>query len=133
MPGWMSQVVVRKYLANSLHEMARLLGTGITERALLEPFQRFLKDEDEVLASIGCCASLSCWTVFGAGAWAGAGARLQCMAGDGSLRYQFGDRTCACSPSERPGQATAAVCPNDPHTVLHPPALPLNRLSNHQY
>jgi serine/threonine-protein phosphatase 4 regulatory subunit 1 len=42
------QVVVRKYLANSLHEMARLLGTGITERALLEPFQRFLKDEDEV-------------------------------------------------------------------------------------
>jgi hypothetical protein len=43
---------VRRSLSSSLHEVANILGTELTERSLLSPFELFLKDLDEVLLSL---------------------------------------------------------------------------------
>jgi serine/threonine-protein phosphatase 4 regulatory subunit 1 len=49
---------VRKTLSFSLHEVAKILGTELTEKCLLSTFELFFKDLDEV-----CClhVSLSCF------------------------------------------------------------------------
>jgi serine/threonine-protein phosphatase 4 regulatory subunit 1 len=48
---------VRRSLACSLHEIARILGREITERVLSEPFELFLRDLDEV--KIGAISNVS--------------------------------------------------------------------------
>jgi serine/threonine-protein phosphatase 4 regulatory subunit 1 len=42
---------VRRTLSHSLHEIAQIVGTEITETALRETFELFLKDLDQVRIS----------------------------------------------------------------------------------
>lgn len=46
------QVKVRRTLSYSLHEVAKILGAEITENELLEPFDLFLKDLDQVKVGV---------------------------------------------------------------------------------
>jgi serine/threonine-protein phosphatase 4 regulatory subunit 1 len=45
---------VRRTLAYSLHEIAKIVGTQITEKTLIPAFELFLRDLDEVLYFFSC-------------------------------------------------------------------------------
>ena len=50
-----AQVVVRRPIAYSLHVIARVLGTQLTEEQLQGPFQGFLQDVEEVSMVVFVC------------------------------------------------------------------------------